>query len=562
MLKPIIPDFFLRITINSFNSGMILLILFVGIPIDKSNATPRDSIKAWIDQAITEDDGKTDILGVDTLLMKRVINESKAIGDPELETLGNMYMGIHYNIKEIPINALGYLQEAHRISIENKVSKPQDQILMCTGLSHFLLGQHEKAQEYYEKALAMNEEDSYSTFKMNILNNMANNLGSMGRIEEALEKYKIVYETSQQLIESNPDYGHFMSIANNNMGYIYLQMRQPKKALRHLNESHDYVMKIGEPRDVAPSYGNLAYCYYLMGDFGQAYDFYFKSLDISESNNLPYVTYVTYKDLSETYEADGQTGPAIEYLNKYYQLKDSLHGARMQEKLFQANNQHQIRLNELEIDKLEQQNRIQKQTLFITIGGLIMLLVLGLLIFRNMYLANQHRKEIATQELEKTKQRDELQKLKLEKLNQELSHKQQDISRMAIDISRKQEFYQELLGQIEQLKLHIKPEASKDWRSLEQTIKDKLQTTEEQSLFNENIEQINQSFYENLRSRFPKLSKSDLDLCGFIKIGLSNKEIANLRAVSPEAVRVGKFRLKKKLELDSNQDVERYLQGL
>ena len=96
----------------------------------------------------------------------------------------------------------------------------------------------------------------------------------------------------------------------------------------------------------------------------------------------------------------------------------------------------------------------------------------------------------------------------------------------------------------------------------EHGVRNHLKTNEEQQIFQENIEQINQAFYTKLSEAFPDLSSSDKDLCSYIRLGLSKKEISALRGVTPGAVRMAQLRLRKKLNLEDQQDVEAFLQSL
>ena len=73
------------------------------------------------------------------------------------------------------------------------------------------------------------------------------------------------------------------------------------------------------------------------------------------------------------------------------------------------------------------------------------------------------------------------------------------------------------------------------------------------------VEQESQEFYNKLKKRHSDLSLSDLRLCTLIKLGLNTKEIANLTNKSVRGVESGKFRLKKKLDLDTSKDIYDYL---
>lgn len=81
-------------------------------------------------------------------------------------------------------------------------------------------------------------------------------------------------------------------------------------------------------------------------------------------------------------------------------------------------------------------------------------------------------------------------------------------------------------------------------------------------LVQENIERANAEFYQTLASRFPSLSKAEVDLCGYLRINLSSKDIAVLKNVAPASVKMSKNRLRKKMELDPETDLYAFIQAL
>jgi len=81
-------------------------------------------------------------------------------------------------------------------------------------------------------------------------------------------------------------------------------------------------------------------------------------------------------------------------------------------------------------------------------------------------------------------------------------------------------------------------------------------------LIKQNIEQANFEFIKKLKKLHPDLTKTDIEICSLIRIGLRRKEVASIRNTSLEAVKSSRFRLKRKLNLTSNQDLDQYINSL
>jgi len=66
-------------------------------------------------------------------------------------------------------------------------------------------------------------------------------------------------------------------------------------------------------------------------------------------------------------------------------------------------------------------------------------------------------------------------------------------------------------------------------------------------VFDVNFERVHVDFFNSLLDLNPELTKRELRLCAFVKMGLSNKEIAPLLNISVRGVETGRYRIRKKL---------------
>ncbi|WP_075341537.1 helix-turn-helix domain-containing protein [Tenacibaculum agarivorans] len=81
-------------------------------------------------------------------------------------------------------------------------------------------------------------------------------------------------------------------------------------------------------------------------------------------------------------------------------------------------------------------------------------------------------------------------------------------------------------------------------------------------LIKQNIERANFEFIKKLRKLHPDLTKTDIEICSLIRIGLRRKEVASIRNTSLEAVKSSRFRLKRKLNLSSEENLDDYIISL
>ena len=65
-----------------------------------------------------------------------------------------------------------------------------------------------------------------------------------------------------------------------------------------------------------------------------------------------------------------------------------------------------------------------------------------------------------------------------------------------------------------------------------------------------------------MRSKFPDLTHGDLRLCALFKMGLGTKEVASILAISPDSVKTARYRLRKKLSIDQEEDLMLFIQAI
>lgn len=70
---------------------------------------------------------------------------------------------------------------------------------------------------------------------------------------------------------------------------------------------------------------------------------------------------------------------------------------------------------------------------------------------------------------------------------------------------------------------------------------------------------VKPDFNKNLFEKFPDLTPAETKLCGLISLGMSIKDISSLLNQNPESIKVSRSRLRKKLNLNTEQNLESFL---
>lgn len=161
-------------------------------------------------------------------------------------------------------------------------------------------------------------------------------------------------------------------------------------------------------------------------------------------------------------------------------------------------------------------------------------------------------------ELEKTEK--ELIRLRNEKLEAEIAHKNTELASTAMHLVQKGELMTKIKEEMTRMKKHF--DAGKNSEEIKKIIK----VLNEEDKFNEDWEnfaihfdKVHSDFLTALKSRYPSLTPNELKLSGYLRMNLSTKEVAQLMNISVRGVEISRYRLRKKLGLPTQTNLFDFL---
>ncbi len=156
--------------------------------------------------------------------------------------------------------------------------------------------------------------------------------------------------------------------------------------------------------------------------------------------------------------------------------------------------------------------------------------------------------------LEKREQ--ELIRLRNEKLRNEVEHKSKELANSTMAIIKKNEFLMKLkeilASQKEQLGTRY---PDKFYDHITRKIDDNISSHDDWHLFETNFERAHEKFLHKIKKQFPDLTPNDLRLCALLRMNLTSKEIAPLLGISVRGVENHRYRLRKKMELEHDDNL-------
>lgn len=139
-----------------------------------------------------------------------------------------------------------------------------------------------------------------------------------------------------------------------------------------------------------------------------------------------------------------------------------------------------------------------------------------------------------------------------------------EIVTMALKNTHNAEFRQKYYNILKQIKTMYKEGSDGLDALIDKTIGD-LNTDFEDSSWSQIEQRIKESdpqFFKTLGEKHPNLTPAEIKLCYFLRLNLSSKDIAKILFLSYDSVRISRTRLRKKLNLNGEDNLVVYLYSL
>ncbi|MFT3795835.1 helix-turn-helix transcriptional regulator [Flavobacterium sp.] len=144
----------------------------------------------------------------------------------------------------------------------------------------------------------------------------------------------------------------------------------------------------------------------------------------------------------------------------------------------------------------------------------------------------------------------------------QISSDDRNISRYVLELDQKTEVLQQVKDRIKNLFARVDDGTRVELLSIVNAIKASAADNKIWDDFKLYFEKTNPNFLLSLIEKHPKLTPKDLKYCCYLKMNMSNDDIRNLLGINQESVRTHKYRLKKKMALDPDLDLQFYVNSI
>ncbi|QKG80678.1 triple tyrosine motif-containing protein [Tenuifilum thalassicum] len=206
----------------------------------------------------------------------------------------------------------------------------------------------------------------------------------------------------------------------------------------------------------------------------------------------------------------------------------------------------------------------------------LVILVLGLIVVRVLV---RRRVRMATEKIKEQKDielkiqeeahkrqvleaESEIMRLKAENLQNQVEHKNRELASIALHIAHKNEFLSKLKQRLEVISKAINPVSQKEVLELIRNIDSDLKMDNEWERFEYHFDEVHGNFLKRLKEMYPDLTPNELRLSAYLRLNMTTKDIAQILNISVRGVEISRYRLRKKLKIDSDTNLVDFMLNL
>ncbi|HET8809059.1 MAG TPA: tetratricopeptide repeat protein [Flavobacteriaceae bacterium] len=493
-----------------------------------------------------------------------------------LHSLGRFYLN-----QENYTRSLDYFFQALRIRQEMGNKNETANTLSYIGDLYRERGETEQAASFFKKAVILAEETN-NLREISISGvKLGNMLHQLGKFEEATRYFELALNAAKEMNSVHAQAGILLVMSS-----AYQDENLYDRAFG-LNQELLEIAKLQNNKILlGRGYENLAGIYTEKGELERANEYYIKANQFYKEIQFPTlpVTHKLMRNLIEQNKADkaikiGEAalketketaamqdrGNLIETLIGAYKKQEKpIKALGLQEKLITLNKQifdtekaeqiaemqtrFETEQKEREILLLEKES--EKATLMRNglIIGMFLLAVIAFLIY------NRQRLKI-----KKNKTNLENTRLRQKQLKQDLEFKNRQLTTLSLNMVQKNEVMKELKQRITEMRNQPGTSPNKVSASLIRLVDYSFNLDKDWEEFRLYFEEVHSGFFDLLKKRYPDLTTNELRLSALVKLNLTIKEISTILNISPDSVKTARYRLRKKLGLETEDNLSEFL---
>ena len=177
---------------------------------------------------------------------------------------------------------------------------------------------------------------------------------------------------------------------------------------------------------------------------------------------------------------------------------------------------------------------------------------------RRIYLEKEAKIRKEQYDLEK-----EIERLKNDQLQTKILSKDKELVTNTLQVVKKNKILNGIIHKLKDINVDSFDESTKfQFNKLNKSIVREVNTDKSWKDLEKHIKNVHFDFLKRLKEKYPTISPRELDLCTYLLMNMSTKEIAEIMNISSGGVEVSRYRLRKKFGLGKKQNLTGFLMSI
>ncbi|RAV99090.1 tetratricopeptide repeat protein [Pseudochryseolinea flava] len=460
-------------------------------------------------------------------------------------------------LKSNSSEALDLQMKALKISAANPDSIFLARIYLALGRTYYRMNEHTIARQYYDHALRRYTLEKNIQGMADALRQIGNVLLASTNRDESLHYY-------QQALKYEKQLNHHEGIANvlNNISIVYRARGEWGKAQQYIEEAIALHKRTNNMAKLPTAYYNLNRIYLQQGKTDEALSLGQEELRIAKQLALRAETQEAAWILADAYTKKKNYEKALFYYRWKEALDDSIRGQESSRNFQRMQSLYENEKKEQELNLLKAEKKLSQSRSRIIYIGLTAVIVIGILVIVMQRNRIKREKELAAKNEQLHAAEQLLTNAALEnramaekQLQQDLEFRHKELLTYTLNLVQKNALMENLREGIQEMLATTDKDSKVKLTKLIKVIDYGLESEKDWDEFRMYFEKVHSSFFQKLKDQFPDLTQSDLKLCALLSLNLSMKEMAELMGISPESVKMARHRLRKKLNLVTEENL-------
>ncbi len=496
------------------------------------------------------------------------------------------------------------LKKQYSHAIDEGDKKTAGQALEKMGQICFHMGHYSQSLDFYFQASSIFRESGNTEQLAETLND----IGKLYYYNKQIPEARRQFDAALDIFKRHPSRPG-LAITYGNIGHLYEKLQQYDSAFYFQHLALDHYQSSANKEGMAAIYENMGSIFEDLEKYDSAEHYYSVALTLyKQSNRTPGIIEV-YNNLGDVLRKTGHYEASLQYtrealqqshqFNETYQLSaayrdmarawhllnrddSAFYYQELSRKslleIYSSENNKQFAflqvLNDLskkdaEIERLKIARR---NTTILTISAVIvviLLIIMGSLVISRQRLKIRNERLLRDRNDQMHKARSELmikdlqnKQLHEDVLQKSLEMKTQVLSAYTLHIIQKNQLLKDLHSTLEKMVKDEKRDQKKQMQQLIQQIDINFNQDQNWDEFRNRFEQVHESFFEKVRRICHDLTANDLRLVALIKMNINSADMSTLLGISPDSLRVTRYRLRKKFNLEKGENLSTFIQSI